>query len=104
MSLGGVFVIRKGKARVHVMPGFSEVPLRGREEVEGWLRYFEMGAPLVCLSVFHSFDPGLGLRMEHTHCFSGHGEGGHYHGDVTPEEVEYEAYFNVAKVLYRIDG
>lgn len=62
-----------------------------------------MDAPLVCLSVFHSFDPGLSLRMEHTHCFSKHSQGGHYHDDVTPDVVEYEAYFNVAKAIYRID-
>lgn len=103
VSLGGVFLIRKGKAKLHVMPDFSNTPLESREEVERWLRYFDVAAPLVCLSVFHSSDPGLGLRMEHRHCFSGHGEGGHYHDDVTPDEVEYEAYFNVAKVIYRID-
>jgi len=103
VSMGGVFVIKKGKANLHVMPDFSETPLKSREEVDKWLRYFDMKAPLVCLSVFHSYDPGLDLRMEHTHCFSDHNEGGHYHDDITPAEVEYEAYFNVADVLYRID-
>lgn len=65
---------------------------------------------MVCLSVLHSADPEkLGLRMEHTHCFStDKDEGGHYHHDSLPdenddEEIEYEAYFNTAKVLYRID-
>lgn len=29
--------------------------------------------------------------------------GGHYHGDIDGEEVEYEGYFNVAKTLYRIE-
>jgi hypothetical protein len=43
------------------------------------------------------------LRMEHTHCFSDHGDGGHYHFDTTPENVEYEAYFNIAKIIYRVD-
>lgn len=62
-----------------------------------------MEAPLVCLSVFHSCDPGYDLRIEHTHCFSDHNQGGHYHDDTTPAEVEYEAYFNTAEVLYRID-
>lgn len=103
VSMGGVFVIKKGKANLHVMPDFSRTPLKSREEVEKWLRYFDMMAPLVCLSVFHSHDPGLDLRMEHTHCFSDHNEGGHYHDDITPAEVEYEAYFNVADILYRID-
>lgn len=103
VSMGGVFVIKKGKANLHVMPDFSRTPLKSGEEVEKWLKYFDMTAPLTCLSVFHSHDPGLDLRMEHTHCFSDHNEGGHYHDDITPAEVEYEAYFNVADVLYRID-
>jgi hypothetical protein len=103
VSMGGVFVIKQGRANLHVMPDFSPTPLETRDQVDGWLRYFDMSAPLVCLSVFHSHDPGLDLRMEHTHCFSDHDEGGHYHGDVTPDEVEYEAYFNVARAIYRID-
>jgi hypothetical protein len=103
ISMGGVFVIKKGKANLHVMPDFSKTPLKSREEVNNWLRYFDMDAPLTCLSVFHSHDPGLDLRIEHTHCFSTHNQGGHYHEDITPKEVEYEAYFNVAEILYRID-
>ena len=102
VSLGGVFLTRKGKARLHVMPDFSKEPL-DTAQMGNWLRFFEMSSPLVCLSVFHSHDPGLDLRMSHTHCFSDHGEGGHYHNDTTPHEVEYEAYFNIAKVIYRID-
>lgn len=103
ISMGGVFVIKKGKANLHVMPDFSQTPLKSREEVNNWLKYFDMDAPLTCLSVFHSHDPGLDLRIEHTHCFSAHNQGGHYHDDITPKEVDYEAYFNVAEVLYRID-
>ena len=102
VSIGGVFLIRKGKAYLHVMPEFSKEPL-DTAQMATWLRFFEMGSPLVCLSVFHSADPGLDLRMSHTHCFSDHGEGGHYHHDTTPGDVEYEAYFNVAQKIYRID-
>lgn len=103
ISLGGVFLISKGKAKLHVMPDFSSAPLINDEQKQGWLRFYEMEAPLVCLSLLHSHDPGLDLRIEHTHCFSDHGEGGHYHCDTTPEDVRYEAWFNVAEVLYRID-
>ena len=46
---------------------------------------------------------GLDLRVEHTHCFSHHGEGGHYHYDITPNDVEYHGYYNVAEQLIRID-
>ena len=29
--------------------------------------------------------------------FSRHGDGGHYHYDTTPDEVEYVGYFNLAE-------
>ena len=44
----------------------------------------------------------LDLRLEHTHCFSDHGEGGHYHWDTTPEEVKYIGYFVPAQDVYRL--
>ncbi|KAF1926873.1 ester hydrolase-like protein C11orf54 [Didymella exigua CBS 183.55] len=103
ISLGGVFVISRGKAKLHVMPDFSPTPLITDEQKQKWLKFYNMKAPLVCLSVLHSYDPGFDLRIEHTHCFSHHGEGGHYHYDTTPDDVQYEAWFNVAETLYRID-
>jgi Domain of Unknown Function (DUF1907) len=103
VSMGGVFLIKSGRAKLHVMPDFSPSPLITDSEKLAWLRFYDCDAPLVCLSVLHSNDPGLDLRIEHTHCFSEHGQGGHYHFDTTPESVEYEAYFNVAGEIYRID-
>lgn len=36
--------------------------------------------------------------MEHTHGLNkGKGQGGHYHYDTTPDEIEYIGYFNVAE-------
>ncbi|RWS12884.1 Ester hydrolase-like protein [Dinothrombium tinctorium] len=104
ISLGGVFLIKQGTAKLHIMPDFSTTPLNTEEQVNEWLKFFSMKAPLICLSVFHSYDDNLELRMEHTHCFSTHGAGGHYHYDITPDEIEYEAYFNVAETLYRVDA
>ncbi|CAJ0568979.1 unnamed protein product, partial [Mesorhabditis spiculigera] len=104
VSLGGVFIIRKGKAKLHVMPDFPACPWNTEDEItDKWLRYFEMSAPLVCCTVMHSSDPGHQLRMEHTHCFSSHGDAGHYHYDTTPDEVEYEGWFAPAIKVYRID-
>ncbi|KAK6018728.1 hypothetical protein OSTOST_15663 [Ostertagia ostertagi] len=68
-----------------------------------WLRFFTMKAPLVCASVFHSYDPGHKLRMEHTHCYSSHGDAGHYHYDTTPDTVVYEGYFTAAEKIFRFD-
>jgi hypothetical protein len=113
ISMGGAFLIKKGKAKFHIMPDFppkEQLPFKTRKELNDWLTYHDFEAPIVCLSVFHSADPeNLGLRMEHTHCFAADGgdRGGHYHydldGDGDGGEVEYEAYFNTAKVLYRVD-
>lgn len=89
LSLGGVFLIGTGKAKLHIMPDFSTTPLLSDDDVNSWLRFFEMDSPLVCLSVFHSTDPGLDLRVEHTHCFSDHNQGGHYHYDTTPQDVRW---------------
>lgn len=112
ISLGGVFLLKSGKAKFHIMPDFppeDQLPFRDRRQLETeWLSYHIFQAPVVCLTVMHSSDPdGLGLRMEHTHCFGANGttKGGHYHYDIQDgdEEVEYEAYFNVASVVYRVD-
>ncbi|KIW25430.1 uncharacterized protein PV07_08603 [Cladophialophora immunda] len=95
VSLGGVFLIKHGTAKLHVMPDFPPRPFGSRADVDRWLRYFDMSfapgpdgdgdgesarsshqegtatGPLVCLSVLHSgHDGGLALRMEHTHCFT----------------------------------
>ncbi|KAL2114067.1 hypothetical protein VUR80DRAFT_1070 [Thermomyces stellatus] len=110
ISLGGVVLIKSGKSRYHIMPDFppeSELPFESPKELNDWLTYHDFNGPIVCLSVLHSADPGLGLRMEHTHGFSTKGAhaGGHYHYDVEggDDEIEYEAYFNTAKTLYRVD-
>ncbi|POS70011.1 hypothetical protein DHEL01_v211591 [Diaporthe helianthi] len=113
ISLGGVFVVCSGKLKMHVMPDFPDEPLTSRQDVDQWLHWYDMDSPMVCLSVLHSGDDkGLGLRKEHTHCFgadAGGGEdsrrGGHYHFDLdeTTETVEYEGWFNVAEILYKID-
>ncbi|XP_036886591.1 ester hydrolase C11orf54 homolog isoform X3 [Sturnira hondurensis] len=104
VGMGGTFVIQKGKVKTHIMsPEFSSCPLNSEEELNKWLHFYEMKAPLICLPVFVSKDPGFDLRLEHTHFFSHHGEGGHYHYDTTPETVEYLGYFLPAEFLYRID-
>ncbi|KAK2717275.1 hypothetical protein QYM36_007410 [Artemia franciscana] len=56
LGLGGVFVIKKGKAKLHIMPDFSEKPLNSDEEVASWLKFVEASSPLTCLSVFVTSD------------------------------------------------
>ncbi|WAR02068.1 CK054-like protein [Mya arenaria] len=78
VGLGGVFLIEKGKAHLHIMSDFSETPITKESQ-------------------------GFDLRDEHFHCFNQQGQGGHYHWDTTPEEVEYRAYFVLPEYVYRID-
>lgn len=103
VGLGGVILIRSGKVKLHIMPELPKERFKSKEDMYKWLAHFVMDAPLTCASVFISHDPGLDLRLEHTHCFSDHGDGGHYQHDVTPNTVHYEAYFTPAEYLYRID-
>lgn len=102
VGVGGTFRMKKGIAKIHIMPEFSKTPLTSEAEVEKWLKFFDMKAPMVFMSVFVSRDPGLDFRLEHSHGYSDT-EGGHYHFDITPDEVEYEGYFNIADFIYRID-
>eukprot|EP00117_Sycon_ciliatum_P040681 scpid56165/ scgid29855/ Ester hydrolase C11orf54 homolog len=103
VGVGGVFQIENGSAKMHIMPDFSSTPLHSDKDVEDWLMFYNANAPLTCLSTFVSRDPGLDLRVEHTHCFSHHGEGGHYHYDVTPADVRYTGYFVPAEYICRVD-
>jgi len=102
IGLGGVLLVKDGNIRSHIMPGFPPCNLADNPNVE-WLKYFEVPAPLTCLSVFVSSDTHNDtLRLEHTHFFSTRDHGGHYHYDTTPVQVYYEGYYNVASLLYRI--
>jgi len=102
VGLGGAFRLVSGKAKCHVMPDFSPTPLTCDDQINEWLRFYDFEAPMVFLSTLCSVDPGLDLRIEHTHGY-GKNTGGHYHYDTTPESVEYEGYFNIAEFMYRID-
>lgn len=57
IALGGTFLVKSGKLKIHVMPQFSECPLETNEQVEKWLKFYEMSSPFVCLSEFVSNDP-----------------------------------------------
>ncbi|CAH2074771.1 unnamed protein product, partial [Iphiclides podalirius] len=104
VGLGGAFVVREGRVKHHVMPAFPRTPLCSDEDVDGWLHYFEMRAPITHLGTLVTGDLGLDLRVQHFHGFSAHGDGGHYHCDTTPEQVHYEGYFTAAASVLRLDA
>uniref|UniRef100_A0A0G4FHT6 DUF1907 domain-containing protein n=1 Tax=Chromera velia CCMP2878 TaxID=1169474 RepID=A0A0G4FHT6_9ALVE len=106
VSLGGLLVLKKGRARLHCMPDFSKEPIRTPEGVDEWLRWMEGEAPMRFMFVATSADPGMDLRLVHTHGWGeagGRRYGGHYHNDTTPEAVEYEMVCMTAGAIARLD-
>ncbi|CAF1222295.1 unnamed protein product [Rotaria sordida] len=104
MALGGIFRIEKGIIKAHVMPEFVNEDLIRKEQVDQWLKFYDMHAPLNCLSVLLTEDiNNAGFRLEHSHFFSDHGEAGHYHFDITPKQIHYHGYFILCKEAIIVD-
>jgi len=103
VGMAGVFQIVTGKIKAHVMPDFLGKDMLNQKVVDDWLCFYEMRSPVTCLSVFVSSDTNnLGLRLEHTHFYSEHGDGGHYHYDTTPDDVEYFGFFTPCDTVFRL--
>ena len=104
ISLGGVFTASNSRLNCHVMPDFSLTPLVNDEMVNKWLNFYHFASPMTFASVLHCHDPGLNLRMEHSHGFNLESQQlGHYHNDLDPESVRYEGVFCLASKIVRID-
>ena len=115
IALGGGFKITAGRIRSHVMPDYNCIGFEYFDEIRNeafrnFLQFYEMGPNLLCFSVLWTGDPtgnALYLRPsgEHTHFYAidDKQEAGHYHGDVTPEEVSYTGYFYPAETVFRIN-
>ncbi|XP_073944526.1 ester hydrolase C11orf54 homolog isoform X2 [Choristoneura fumiferana] len=104
VGLGGAFVLRAGRVKHHVMPDFAPAPICSDADVDNWLHYFEMRAPISHVGTLVTGDLGLDLRVQHFHGWGAHGDGGHYHYDTTPDQAEYEGYFAVAASVIRVDA
>lgn len=102
-GIGGIFLLKNGKVHQHVMRDFSKTPIHTEEDVNNWLKFYEMPAELVAFGTFVTGEFGLDLRLTHFHSISQSNWGGHYHYDTTPDTVEYEAYFNIGERIVRID-
>ena len=104
MALGGIFRVEKGTVKAHVMPDFLNEDFTTKQQVDQWLKFYDMQAPLNCLSVLLTEDiNNAGFRLEHSHFFSDHGQAGHYHFDITPKEVHYHGYFIVCDEAIIVD-
>jgi hypothetical protein len=106
VGLGGLFLVKNARTFTHIMRDFPDKPLDTDEDVDEWLKYFEMDPPFLVQSVLISSDPGLDLRIEHSHGWSinpAKKEGGHYHHDLEAENVDYLGYYTIAEKLWRVD-
>ena len=104
MALGGLFRVEQGIVNAHVMPDFLDEDLISKDQVEQWLKFYEMHAPLNCFSVLLTEDiDKAGFRLEHTHFSSEHGQAGHYHFDVSPKDIRYRGYFLLCNEAVLVD-
>ena len=117
IALGGIFRIIEGQIRAHVQPDYEDIKHEYYDPklmkcTKDFLQFYEpVGPNLQCYSVLWTGDPTegkLNLREsgEHTHFydFKNKSCSGHYHFDVTPDEIEYEGYFNTADTVYRVNN
>ncbi len=117
VSLAGVFRVLKGKIKSHVQPDYKDIKVNYYDPklmkcTKDFLQFYEpVGSELQCYSVLWTGDPSggkLNLREsgEHTHfhSYNNNNNAGHYHFDVTPEEIQYEGYFNISREVYRVNN
>ena len=117
IALGGVFRILNGGIKSHVQPDYEDIKHEYYDPklmkcTKDFLQFYQpVGPNLQCYSVLWTGDPtggDLDLREsgEHTHFHSYENENyaGHYHFDVTPNEIEYVCYFNVAHEVFRVNN
>lgn len=103
VGLGGAFILKSGKAKQHVMRNFSKTPLHTEEDLNNWLKFYEMPATLTALGTLITHENDLDLSLQHFHSFSNSNWAGHYHYDTTPDIAEYEGYFNIGEKVVRVD-
>jgi hypothetical protein len=115
IGMGGVFELLAGKIKSHVMPNYECLvdgyyDVSQEQVVKDFLQFYDhMGPGLLFFTALWTGDPtggDLNLRVsgEHTHFYhpdTSIQQAGHYHGDVTPDDVHYRGYFNLANRLVR---
>lgn len=115
IGMGGVFELLDGRIRSHIMPNYDCLvdgyyDVRTEQVVKDFLQFYEhMGPGLLLFTALWTGDPSggdLNLRAsgEHTHFYHPDfsiQQAGHYHGDVTPADVHYRGYFNLADRIVR---
>ena len=117
IALAGVFRVLSGKIRSHVQPDYKDIKHEYYDPqlmkcTKDFLQFYEpVGPKLQCYTVLWTGDPTggeLNLREsgEHTHfhSYEHKNDAGHYHFDVSPDEIEYEGYFNIVQEVHRVNN
>lgn len=47
LGIGGVFLLKEGKGKFHVMRDFSKTPIENEDQLNKWLKFYNMSAPLI---------------------------------------------------------
>ncbi|XP_074598070.1 ester hydrolase C11orf54 homolog [Brevipalpus obovatus] len=103
-AMGGVFFTRGGNLKLHTVPEKFGERKDTSDKVKQWLYVYEGEGVMTCLTTFFSKDlENWDFRLDHTHCYSDQGKGGHYWEDTQPDRIEYEGYFNFATHAIRAD-
>ncbi|KAL6420588.1 hypothetical protein ACFW04_014635 [Cataglyphis niger] len=116
VGLGGTFVMKSGRARTHVMPYFWNDQLNTGKDINNWLHYSDLNAPLVAVGSLISNSSyyekscqlsgknGYGLTQSHFHAYSSCGAGGHFYKEIkSTNAVEYLGYFKPAKMFTHLN-
>lgn len=102
-GVGGVFLVKNGIVLQHIAPNFPDPRKASIYDVDKWAKFFNMNAPLTAVGTFITSDMGLNMQLENYYSFSGRKWGGHYDKDKNANNIEYEAYFNIATRAALID-
>lgn len=108
VGLGGAFKISGANFKAHVMPDFPGKTMVDGPEVDQWLRYMQLHSheetTFMATVLGGKLPEQLHLRPEHVHFFNETlRQGGHFHYDLSPDEVDYTGYFHPAQWIYRIE-
>lgn len=55
-GIGGVFLFKEGKAKFHIMRPFSETPIENEDQLNKWLKFYNMSAPMISVGTFVNAD------------------------------------------------
>eukprot|EP00485_Elphidium_margaritaceum_P016469 CAMPEP_0202726104 /NCGR_PEP_ID=MMETSP1385-20130828/184442_1 /ASSEMBLY_ACC=CAM_ASM_000861 /TAXON_ID=933848 /ORGANISM="Elphidium margaritaceum" /LENGTH=443 /DNA_ID=CAMNT_0049392317 /DNA_START=67 /DNA_END=1399 /DNA_ORIENTATION=+ len=116
IGVGGIIRVNKGKVKAYVSNAdYVELDHNNQAAVDDTRQMFEIGPKLVIYTTFLTDDPSENnkyhLALQSAACYHWDeekphvrvDEGGVFVESATDDEIEYEAYFTLAKYVYRVE-